>query len=347
MNPLIFERTHLYNAIVTQVNKPMLTGILLPINSLRFVLILTLIQLSHSHLQASHHYDHDMVLQANNFEPFVSFQTVNLCKIYNVNFACQFCIRDHYLANGLCNSISYSSLISGCNIYANATTCYQCDNGLFLSNNAQVCVVTSTVIGCLTYSNQTTCAVCQSGFALTNGLCAFLQNCVSVSDAGICTTCATGYYSNSAGICVQVSLLIANCQIYSSNSTCRQCNFGYALSSDFSTCFSASQVSQQVDSNCVSSSVNNGQQCAICSEGYNLVNNVCVQLSGTASCFIVNPSNTAQCSVCAAGHSQSTSNGICTINSASNQAQVNPRTNATDSILTKMGLFSLLIFILR
>ena len=227
------------------------------------MLILTLWHFSHSHLQKSGSYNHEKVLQANNFEPFVSFQTVNLCKIYNANFACQFCIRDHYLANGLCNSISYSSLISGCNIYANATTCYQCDNGLFLSNNSQVCVVTRTVNGCLAYSNQTACAVCQSGYVLSNGICTFLQNCVSVSNAGTCRTCTTGYYSNSAGICAQVSLPIANCQIYSSNSACRQCNFGFALSSDFSTCFSGSQVSRQVDSNCASLSLNNGQQCAI------------------------------------------------------------------------------------
>jgi len=286
-------------------------------------------------------------LEVGQFEPSISFQTVNLCKIYDVNFNCQFCIRDHYLNNGACVAINYSNLISGCNIYANLTTCNQCDNGLFLSNNGQVCAAGSPVSGCVAYLSQTVCATCQAGWALSNGVCTNIPNCLLVSSQGTCTTCASGYYGSTGGVCVQVGVLIANCQMYSSNATCSQCSLGFALSVDSSTCFSGSQVSQQVDSNCVSLLVNNGQKCAVCREGYFLKNNACQQLDATDSCFIFNPDNTAQCWVCMAGHSMVSSNGVCSVNSAVGQAQVNPVTSGTELTLQKIGLLLLAVLVSR
>ena len=280
---------------------------------------------------------------SDDFNPLLAQQSVAFCKIYDANFNCLYCIRNFYLSNNICIGLNYTSLITGCNIYASAATCYQCDNGLYLVSNATICSPGSTSSGCLTYLNQTACASCPVGWILSNTACIYQANCVQTSSTA-CTVCAPGFYLNSTSNCSAVTTTITNCQIYASATTCSQCIFGFALSSDLLICYSANQVNQEVDPFCADLVVNAGRFCSVCREGYYLQGGVCVQVSSLEVCFIFNPDNTVQCQVCMPGFTMTSPGGVCSVNAAIQATQIDPLGGRSSRMMIiNIALFFLLM----
>lgn len=252
-------------------------------------------------------------------------QIVNFCKIYNNNSVCQYCIRDMYLSSGSCVAISYANILQNCNIYASATTCYQCDTGFAPNAQNTACVAATGTANCGIWANQSTCFSCLPGGFLSNGVCINVPNCIRAISTTQCQACANNYYLNTvSGNCVAVASVIANCLSYNPNQMCATCAKGYALDVNGGRCFSSEQLFGAIDENCQSTIVNTGNYCNICRQGYYLLNGACSRFNNDESCFILDPVTPSLCRVCMAGYWKTALNGPCQVNTQISNALIQP-----------------------
>lgn len=261
--------------------------------------------------------------------PRGSAQVVDGCKIYSASGNCLFCIRDSFLnaTTSLCQSIPYVQLIPNCNIYYNATTCYQCDGGFVVSAAGGSCVPTVTLPNCAVQNQQGVCAQCVAGSFLSNGSCSPpIAGCANATSATACQTCAAGYYlSSSACVAVSANNIVSNCVSYSATQQCLACLKGFALDPNGQNCWNASQSSNQIDPNCENSVINTGQYCNICRQGYYLNNGTCTQVASDSSegCFIADLTQPRNCLICLTGFQIDLTN-TCSYAGLSNPGIVDP-----------------------
>lgn len=262
------------------------------------------------------------------------------CKLYDENSNCLGCTRDQYLSGGTCVDVPDSALIQRCNIYANLTSCFECDSGLVPDPTGKSCVVGNSALGCDIFNNSDSCKTCPAGSYLNGVSCTSIANCVSVSGQE-CAICAPTYYPSTSGnnsgatICapLESTAVVTNCQYYDSNRKCAACNKGFALATDGSACLTPNQVSNQVDANCAETRVNGEGVCMLCREGHYLRNGVCQACGNSETCFICNPDNPTVCLICMPGYYQNIASGNCTLNNGVGLGQRDP-------LATSASLFS-------
>jgi hypothetical protein len=210
--------------------------------------------------------------------------------------------------------------ISNCNTYdqtsttitSNSFRCTACATGFFISNSGATCAArTVNPTGCATFvADQDKCATCNAGFFLNTlgTLCvAFpigVPNCLIFFSPTNCTTCATGFYPNSSGVCT-TSTIVTNCLYYSANYTCSRCNNGYWLQNT-TTCTAATAQ------NCLT--YTSASACATCSFGFSLATAGGVTSCNAivvANCAMLSATNQLICGTCNTGFFLNAQN-VCT-----------------------------------
>ena len=275
------------------------------------------------------------------------------CKVYDINSNCLYCTRDQYLANNLCVSIGFNNLIQNCNIYLDATSCYQCDAQYQVSTGNKSCSFVGVVQNCNRWNNQKICIGCSSGSNLVNGVCSLpLANCDLLASPTTCLQCRAGFYvSQITGLCVVVTNLFQNCILYNSNSKCTKCALGWAFDEVSGLCLDITQVNSEIDPNCQDTIISNSNYCNICRQGYYL--NV-DSSSGALSCLSKNPADEScyiadftdqtKCIVCMPGYNMI--NSICQVNQAVvPSGQVDPL--ATSSVISSLIVFISMMLLLN
>ena len=254
------------------------------------------------------------------------------CKYQNGPFACEVCAKGFYLAAGVCTAVTTTR--TNCEEYSNASTCSACSAGYFL-DATQTCVALTGIMGCNNYTSPTTCANCTGGYFLDGTSCtaansvpgcdvytsatvcakclpgkalnptgtSCVDSCEAASATG-CTQCAPGFVlTNNA--CVAPVTAIDSCRYYKADSSCAQCEVGFALSVDGGSC------TPLLEGSGCANLVASTPACTVCECGYALTNGQC-NASGpspTAACQCF--SSASQCEVCSLGYYSSGADGKC------------------------------------
>ena len=242
-----------------------------------------------------------------NFDSLDTNSQVQGCKIYDENANCLFCIRDQYLSNGVCTSISYSRLIQNCNVYSSETECFECDQDYKVSADKKTCSLVGTVNGCRKWRNGDVCILCASLFFLQNGSCfTSIANCIIPLNSTSCLECASGFgILDDTLTCKSITSgqSVEKCARYNNN-VCVQCLSGFALDLLNKKCLPKEQVDNQIDENCANTVVSNDVHCNICRQGYFLDrksdgNLFCNTLNARdESCYIIDFTVRENCLVC-------------------------------------------------
>lgn len=83
-----------------------------------------------------------------------------------------------------------------------ASVCEVCADGYVLNNNACEACTDTNCQSCTGTANN--CVACDNLYSLVSGVCIMCPaNCDTCSSSNTCTTCASGFFKNSAGACVQ------------------------------------------------------------------------------------------------------------------------------------------------
>lgn len=241
------------------------------------------------------------------------------CKIYDAGKNCQYCVRDKYFLNGICIAVETANLISNCNIYNSASTCFTCDEGYYLSSDSKSCRLGNTASNCLTFATQTTCASCKPGSALQSGLCVAISNCNEIS-GNACISCVPGFYINN-GVCARIETFIAlaGCAQYNANSVCIRCATGRILQKT-GTLVSCPAVTANgfwdiSDPNCVDLQYNDSPVCSLCRQGFQFdANGLCVETQKTDTCMLYDPASTNACAICMSGFYMDAPGAACKAN---------------------------------
>lgn len=242
-----------------------------------------------------------------NFDSLDINSQVQGCKIYDENANCLFCIRDQYLASGVCTSIAYSRLIQNCNVYFSETECFECDQDYRVSADKKTCNLVGAVNGCRKWRNVDVCILCASGFFLQNGNCfTSIANCIIPLNSTSCLECASGFgILDETLICKPITSgqSVEKCARYNNNA-CIQCLSGFALDLTNKKCLPKEEVDNQIDENCVNTVVSNDQHCNICRQGFFLDRRsdgslFCNTLNARdESCYIIDFTVRENCLVC-------------------------------------------------
>ena len=141
----------------------------------------------------------------------------------------QSCLSNYWLDNNAANCIACDPNCQQC---SSTTKCSSCNQGYYLLSN-YTCAQCQTQ--CLSCADSSSCLLCANStlyFNATLGACTAgtTTNCVIHSTSIRCSQCSLGYYLSNASVCIQVSQLISQCQVYGSTNgtiTCRNCTVGY------------------------------------------------------------------------------------------------------------------------
>lgn len=243
-------------------------------------------------------------------------QITSNCRAFNANLVCTDCIRDYYVANGICVRVPEGSQIADCAFYASNVTCAKCDDGYYLDQNKTKCIRVSTNVTCQSYLNETACYTCPNGYFLSGNQCQLVPNCAQ-SDGYNCTVCAAGFYMESKNKCSAVTngTAIANCDSATSGGICSRCASGFVASMDQKQCIAGSVIDNQIDPRCTDQRLINGTRCAICRQGY-LVDGYgrCNKINDFENCLIHHESEPAKCRVCMSGYSMKSLTFTCELN---------------------------------
>jgi hypothetical protein len=174
---------------------------------------------------------------------------------------------DNTNTNPKCRPCNYKCL--NCQVVNTISKCSLCDAGSYLNPDtlscalcplgAQTCLDATTIQSCLPgyqkSSNSMFCSPCPS----------FCLSCPS--SVSVCSTCQTGYYTSTTGICKVCNISNCNsCTAVGSNVYCSTCNAGYF------------KYNNTVCSACVSNclSCTNATICISCAANYYLQSGGCV-----------------------------------------------------------------------
>lgn len=253
------------------------------------------------------------------------------CLKCNTNNTCIFCdvMNSYFLTNSTC----VQGTLSNCQTPNQDGTCSLCQNSFYVDPNTKKCIAVPTanlITGCLQYNQQFACNYCNTGFTMSMGTCIptniTLPGCAFPINNVTCGQCSPGYMAsyNTSG-CIAIPS-IPNCLAFSFGqcSTCSSnfyFNQNYYLSNIYSsigsfisnsTTLSSSfqpSVCQPITAtNCLNAT--SATTCNLCSSGYHLEQNQCVQdpKQQIPNCAIYQNLNT--CLSCANGFYLS--NNACT-----------------------------------
>lgn len=171
------------------------------------------------------------------------------------------------------NNCLLSPVIANCAVYSSNNTCSSCISNYVLTNSTYCQAAVAQ--NCFTYTDINTCASCDpnnnnmglqtNSNGITNCVTKNVANCVISTNVSpfLCTQCVAGFYP-SAGVCVTVTTIIANCYNYDTATTCLQCNSPFVLNAARTQCLTISGV----DGNCKFLSLLTVANCSICNRSF-------------------------------------------------------------------------------
>lgn len=160
--------------------------------------------------------------------------SVASCEAYSrasasASILCSRCAVGYYLAaNQLTCTSQALNTIANCQSYTSSTVCSACAAGFYLGPNAATCIAVPGGFDakCAVYSQTTgACLGCvapnilqvtPSGATCTS---TSLSNCLGYAANNVCNICNPGFYPLN-GVCVAITSVIANCQLYSGPNSC-------------------------------------------------------------------------------------------------------------------------------
>ena len=234
---------------------------------------------------------------------------ISFCKTYRDRNNCQVCEKSFYLnlTVSSCLRVSDNQAVSNCLYYNSFQTCIVCQDNFVLTPSKRCEQVLAR--NCLTALNTTACATCpplmklETTDTITNCQQIPDTKCIEFNLSGkfMCTKCSPEFYADNFGKCKPVSKTITNCKVYSSATTCSQCQPGY-LNNNFISCTLGSIFSPNFDANCADSVNDNSLICLSCQGGkYFDSNGRCVDCN-IKGCFYCDPgANPPVCLMCQSG----------------------------------------------
>ena len=261
---------------------------------------------------------------------------VENCEDYSNGTTCSACKSGFFLDGTACAAVD--PLIPNCDTYSSAILCSSCSSGYLISTDNKSCVANPGDSNCVAYS-YVSCAACSAGFVkvlngyltglravdssagslalaatvvswslsgdnvLAQTACetALASNCLSF-DAGVnvCNACNAGYFITEAKLCEQYpEEPIANCQDYSSVTTCIRCIAGHYFKSSVCTAIPADSLKD----NCTKyNNASSNITCVECSSNHYLSSNSCKERDKSKDNKIVNcatkSSTSDKCAAC-------------------------------------------------
>lgn len=171
--------------------------------------------------------------------------TVTNCSVYLDQDKCSTCV-DGYLPNSstkLCDKITAID----CKTYTDFKTCKTCENSMYLKTTVGVTSCVPVDFGGCTSPTSTTspfCPGCLDGFSYdsSQGICTqVVVNGCAVFSGPNCTTCPVNKFLIGAE-CKDPTVVIANCDVYESQTTCKTCQNGFVNSTNKQACVNASSI---------------------------------------------------------------------------------------------------------
>lgn len=295
-------------------------------------------------------------LSSNGKECQMIARSIDFCVDFVNNSTCQTCITGYYLSNNVCFPVIIE--IDNCLIYSWSNQCQQCISGYVLIGNTKCSWPIAQ--NCRTFASINACSSCwennglQQIDGIINCVSNFIPNCKKSSEIApfVCLMCFCEFYTNLFGICLPVKELIKGCVIYSSESTCSQCDFGGVLSFDKKSCDFKTFV-KKIDQNCSNITNTGFAFCSVCEPGYvfdksgdckpfpaKVINN---------GCFIGDFENSLDCISCLPGYVQNTT-GFCNLMQTSSNFLIlkseglSPANNFVKIMKDRLKLISLILF---
>lgn len=143
-------------------------------------------------------------------------------------------------------SFSTQQCAAGCLKCSAQNSCLLCDSTTlyYLNSSANACM-RSALTNCQLIDQSNNCLVCANGYYVDSNTksCVALtsvqtiSNCIRYSSTRGCTACLSSFFLF-VGVCQSVNKVVANCQVYSNNGICAQCNKNYVTSLDGLQCIS-------------------------------------------------------------------------------------------------------------
>lgn len=251
----------------------------------------------------------------NNSPVFCSPSSKKNCLEYSEVDACLKCEKGYILGeNGSCFEFP-DPAIKNCKNYNKNLECVECNNQYYIESPLS-CKKVVPVDNCLLYdgeSRYSKCQECVAGFYInsTTQMCVTrtltpIENCKDYADAADkCQVCNANFIVSADGTNCEAS--IDNCTTIitvSSSLACIQCDQGYAL----------------IGNSCVLGTVEfcqqySGADCSICQPGYNLKDNICVEIGITdpllyCSVIAIDNKNCTTCNIMSTAY---TLQGVCQI----------------------------------
>lgn len=154
-----------------------------------------------------------------------------------------------------------------------------------------------------------------------SGSAQMVDRCKIYNEAGQCLYCIRDSFLNAtSGACQEIPFeaLLPNCNVYSSPTTCYQCDANYAISNG--NCVAASALP-----NCAVQRILG--VCEVCTDGTLVVNGSCAYAGARANCAAY---TNGTCSACQKGYALDPTIGVCW-NASQVMGQIDP--NCEDSLV--------------
>lgn len=177
----------------------------------------------------------------------------------------------YYGLSGANNCVLCSSMIAGCQLCLDSTTCTKCLNGYYIDTGTGVCVVCSVAINnCAICDNSTYCTLCNSDSYLSNNNANCICNSGLYPVAGLCSVpgCSSAIrFTNT--VCLACST-INHFRLVGTNCTCM---LGYTQTAN--ACIVTCGDGLVLNENCDDGNVISGDGCSSTCQvetNYNCVN---------------------------------------------------------------------------
>lgn len=229
---------------------------------------------------------------------------MDYCIEYFNNTRCKLCKTKFYLnvLKNKCMPVTQS--IPNCLIYANESTCHECEKDFLLIDNN--CLPNLNFL-CAENANTTQCKSCPDTHPILNTekLCTKPENipdCLEFSfDATqgthVCSRCEE-YFSLVNGKCQLISSMIDSCTSYGEEGECLKCHNGYYFDPISKVC----RIATKFEANC--ELFEKGAQCSVCDYGYYMDYLGQCQECNTdkEKCDFCDVNDPSKCLVCSSGY---------------------------------------------
>lgn len=232
------------------------------------------------------------------------------CNRYLTHDQCIDCDEGYFLKRNECLPLDEKRLIDNCVKYTDNDECLKCSEGYLWIQNKCVQVQAKN---CASFENIHSCATCIPGFGFQYSEDKYFLNCVAKNKTNClvsedwapfkCVQCENNFYvdTTSEANCQAVKTLIEHCQEYESETICKKCAPGTALTADRTACLLNVQITSILDPNCSDSKITEKPNCQTCKWGHVFTYGLCMpckQNTLNDGCLNCDPEDQTRCLLC-------------------------------------------------